>query len=185
MSQFEFISVAASLVLSFGAMRYLSGAQSLANGRRTYWVMTLWAIQGLLNITIAWWSFWDFSAVEVWNLGTFLIALSAPAVFYIGACVIVPSPVSLDTDWRAHFYGNARKPLMIVAAAGALCSAFSQFLLVEDAHVGPVGGVFILTYAVGYIFSDPRVQGGVVIANLIAVLFVLIPAVYDSGVTPA
>jgi hypothetical protein len=31
--------------------------------------MSLWAAQGLLNIVIAWWMFWNYSVIEHWNLG--------------------------------------------------------------------------------------------------------------------
>ena len=185
MSHFEFISVAASLVLSFGALRYLSGAQSLVSGHNTYWVVSLWAAQGLLNIVIAWWMFWNYSAVENWNLGEFLLVLCAPAIYYIGACVIVPSQVSLDTEWRSHFFDAARKPLMVVAVAGSLIHGYAQFLL-GGIPVPPegifVGLAFCAIYTTGYFFPNPRVQGGVVIANLIVLLLVLIPLVFDGSV---
>jgi hypothetical protein len=149
--------------------------------------MSLWAAQGLLNIVIAWWMFWNYSVIEHWNLGKFLLVLSAPATYYVGACVIVPSPVSLDTDWRSHFFDGARKPLMIVAAAGSLISGLTVFLLgdlpaVEAALLVPTLLVFTTIYATGYLFPSPRVQGGVVIANLIAILLILIPSVFDTVV---
>jgi hypothetical protein len=72
-SQFEYISIPVSLILTFGVARLLSGFQYLFTSRRTYWVHTLWCIQAGLNYLLFWWLHWNTRSIEDWTLGTYLL----------------------------------------------------------------------------------------------------------------
>ncbi|MCP4004295.1 MAG: hypothetical protein GY725_08875 [bacterium] len=114
MSQFEYVAIAVSLILSLGVARILNGISHALNGEHHYWVHTSWVLVSLANFAIYWWSFWDARNVASWHLGSFLAVLVYPALLYIGAALLVPG----DSESQAGFSRLALPPQYRSAFSG-------------------------------------------------------------------
>jgi hypothetical protein len=180
MSQFEYVAIPVSLLVTFGIARLLGGFPHVLNGRRAYWVHTLWCATAILNLFFHWWAFWDASRVEEWTLGSYLWALLYPGLCYVGATVIVPAECSAETDWRAHFF-RVRRSWFAVAAVATSTGLLTITLVAPDPASMP--GVlltigFILLYVVGYLSASETTQGVVVLLNSAGVLAAYAPLIY-------
>ena len=97
MTLFEYISVAFSVVLSLSAAQILSNIRSVLDRDRRDWVHGLWMAHILILHVIVWWSGWALRDVS-WNLASFSLALSAPALLYLTANALVPSDQSASSE---------------------------------------------------------------------------------------
>ena len=100
MTQFEFISVAVSIVLALSAARLLTALPHvLASGRR-YWVHTLWSVV-LLSIHLGfWWAIWIYREIDPWTFRAFGAVMLTPALLYLTVSTIVSdSPCTIES-WR-------------------------------------------------------------------------------------
>jgi len=181
MSQFEYVAVAVSLVLSFGAVRILNGLSYVLNGDHRYWVHTLWVLVSLSNFAVFWWGFWAASDVPAWHLGSFLLALTYPALLYIGAALLVPGDSNKATDWHAHFY-DVRRPLFLtylvatVLAGAALATNGAPGSLSPTATPGVY--VYAAIYSAGLVSRDERVHRVLALAATVAFLAIYGPSIY-------
>ena len=80
MTQFEFISVAVSIVLALSMARLLSAVPHLLAPDRRYWVPCLWAAS-LLPIHLGfWWAIWAYREVVAWTFRGFAAAMLTPVL---------------------------------------------------------------------------------------------------------
>ena len=188
MSQFEYLAIAVSLILSFTTARYLGGLPSLIGGAGRYWVCVLWALQSLVNVFMYWWTFWTWNEFEGWNLGVFLLILLYPSSTYIGAVILIPNHSESVADWQTYFIERVRRPFFSVAAistllsitvAGFYRSALQASEDVEAVYVWAATGYFVALYIVGFWSSSPRVQAFVVLGNLLGIAFVYAPIAFQ------
>ena len=175
MSHFEYISVAASLILALGVTRLVGGLTYVVQGDHRYWVHGLWCLQAVLNQAMTWWTFWNYRAVEDWTLAAFLLVLLYPVLTYVGACILVPAEASRSTDWRAHFF-DARVGLFALMIVQQVTTAVSLITInhvpVLSAPIYVLGGFGIL-YSIGLFSSDPRLHAGIVVSNALFILVLL------------
>jgi hypothetical protein len=181
MSQFEYVAIAVSLVLSFGAVRILNGLSYVLNGEHRYWVHTLWVLVSLSNFSVYWWAFWAASDVLSWHLGSFLLALTYPALLYVGAALLVPGDASRVTEWREHFF-DVRRPLFLTYLVATVLAGTVIAMSEAVGGLSPaeMPGVYAwpAIYAVGLVAKDERVHRVLAIAATIAFLAMYGPAIY-------
>jgi hypothetical protein len=67
MTLFEYIAVAVSIVLSFGAVHLLDGLPQALDRARSLWPQTLLVINLLWLHVHFWWVFWSYHRVETWK----------------------------------------------------------------------------------------------------------------------
>ena len=83
MTQFEFISVAVSIVLALSAARLLTAIPHvLAPGRR-YWIHALWSVLLLLMHLSFWWAIWIYREIDPWTFRGFVAVMLTPAFLYL------------------------------------------------------------------------------------------------------
>jgi hypothetical protein len=180
-SQFEYVAIPVSLIMTFAIARLLSGFPYLLAARRTYWVHTLWCSTAMLNVLVFWWAFWNASDFEDWTLGSYLMTLFYPAMCYVGATVLMPTHAAADTDWHDYYF-SVRKLIFSIAAIATAANlgtivVFGAIQLASPA--GLVSAVFIGLYVVGFFIDSERAQGGIVLVNATLVVAVYAPLVYE------
>ena len=108
MTQFEFISVAVSIVLAISVARLLSAVpHALAAGRR-YWVHGLW-VGILLPFHLGfWWAIWAYREVDAWTFRGFAATMLTPALLYLTVTVLVSDSPATVESWRERFYARRR-----------------------------------------------------------------------------
>jgi len=179
-SQFEYISIPVSLILTFAVARYLSGFPFLVSSKRTYWVHTLWCIQAILNCILFWWVFWNARDVATWTLGTYLLALAYPVLIYSAASVLMPSDASRETDWHEYYFG-ARRLIFSLIALGTFVQVLTAIVLhqLPVVSIGSLLGFgFISLYLIALVSNSERVHKAIVLANAAAVVVAYAPSIY-------
>jgi hypothetical protein len=181
MSQFEYVAVAVSLVLSFGAVRILNGLSYVLNGEHRYWVHTLWVLVSLSNFAVSWWAFWAASDVPSWHLGSFLLALTYPGLLYVGAALLIPGDASKVTEWRSHFY-EVRRPLfltyLVATVLGGAVSATSGAAGSLSPTEMPGVYAYAAIYSAGLVSKDERIHRVLAVAATVAFLAMYGPSIY-------
>jgi len=104
MTLFEYVTVAVSIVLSFGVVRLLDGLRSALLPERRYWVHFLWIPTKLFNHALYWWGLWALREVVSWNLASFLWVLLFPGTLYLQSTALVTTSPGGVASWRDHFY---------------------------------------------------------------------------------
>ncbi|NND00916.1 MAG: hypothetical protein HKN85_12110 [Gammaproteobacteria bacterium] len=182
MNQFEYISVAVSLVLALGITRLLEGLPIIFQGNRRYWVHWLWCLVVGINFAIMWWIFWNYRNVADWNLGKFLMVLLYPALGFVVASVLMPKEAKKDTDWRAYFYG-IRKSFFALLTLSTIAQAVVILVVAGVPMFSPpiyTISPFILLYALGIFIDNPRAQASFAVLNALMFAFLLSPMAYRS-----
>jgi hypothetical protein len=104
MTEFEYFSVAVSMIMALGIGRLLDGIGPGLDPDRRYWIHFGWLIQKLLNHVLWWWGLWSANRTFDWNLAWFLWTLSGPAILYLqSAALVTRSPESI-ASFRDRFY---------------------------------------------------------------------------------
>ena len=180
MSQFEYISIPVSLILTFAVARYLGGLPYLLSGKRTYWVHTLWCIQAVTNCILFWWVFWNARDVATWTLGSYLLTLGYPVLIYSAATVLMPSDASPETDWHEYYFG-ARKLIFSLIALGTFVQVLTAIVLHQLPVVSLgtlIGCGFISLYLTALVSKSEGVHKAIVLANAAAVVVAYAPSIY-------
>lgn len=128
MTQFEFLTVAFSILLAVTVTRIVEGLVSEVRSGRAYWVHMLWLVQTLMSAAGLWWSIWGFVNLE-WNYLIFLMVLFGPMLLFTQALALVPR-VMEDIKWKTYFYKNVRF-YMLVSAVTVLYMLELSFLLTD------------------------------------------------------
>ncbi len=132
MTQFEFISVAASIVLALSAARLLAALPHLLAPGRRYWVHALWAMI-LLTVHLGfWWAIWIYREVDPWTFRGFATVMLTPALLYLTVSTLVSDSPATIESWRTHFYARHRIFFSLFLAT-ALSIPFRQLTVLGDA----------------------------------------------------
>jgi len=172
MTLFEYISVAFSVVLSLSAAQIFANIRFFLDPARRDWVHALWVVHLLVLHVIVWWSGWALRDAS-WNLATFSLALSGPALLYVTVNILVPSDRS--GSLREHFLANrtlfftARGLLVIISLAISYMLLDTPFL--TRARLSAV--VLLTICAVGIASANYRVQIALAILGLLLEVFVI------------
>ena len=105
MTLFEYVTVAVSIVLSFGVVRLLDGLRAAALPECRYWVHLAWIPTKLLNHALYWWGLWSLRDAASWNFAMFLWVLLFPATLYLQSTALVTTRPDAVSSWRDHFFG--------------------------------------------------------------------------------
>ncbi len=132
MTQFEFISVAVSIVLALSAARLLGALTHLLTPGRRYWVHALWAAS-LLAIHLGfWWAIWTYREVDPWTFRGFAAVMLTPALLYLTVSTLVSDSPAAIESWRTHFYARHRIFFSLFLAL-ILSAPLRQFAVLGDA----------------------------------------------------
>lgn len=120
MTLFEYITIANSLILSFGVSRLLGGLPELLRADKPYWLHLLWVFGLLVNYPLMFWQMWNYRTVENWQFFSFLLVLATPAACLLTASFLVPTKPSEESDWEQYYYDNRRGIFGSLAIASML-----------------------------------------------------------------
>ena len=187
MSQFEFISVAVSLVLALGVTRLLEGLPILAQSKNRCWVHWFWCVQIGTNFAMTWWIFWNYREVDNWNLLKFLLVLVYPAMSFVVAAILIPKDAKSNTDWHDYFYkirptlfgtlgfAMAAQAIVVTVVTGA--NIFSQATYLITA--------FVIIYLIGFYTKNPKAHAIIVCVHALMMCLVLAPLAFYEFNIPA
>lgn len=181
MTLFEYLAVAVSIVLSFGAVRLLDGLPYALSREHRYWPHTIWMINLLWLHIQFWWVFWSYSRVTSWSYAQFLLAVAGPGLLYSLANTGLSSSPSAVTSWEAHFYG-IRQRFFLLFACLYFVLGLSGWLILEVPFFDPlriVQASVIVVSLVGARWATPAVHW--VLAPLFTVYLFAVTAAIALG----
>ncbi|MBW2496917.1 MAG: hypothetical protein JRF61_06550 [Deltaproteobacteria bacterium] len=127
MNQFEFITVAISIVMALGVSRLLDAlGPALRPGSRS-WIHVGWIAQKFFNHVLWWWTIWYIRDAE-WNLGLFVFELVGPVILYLQAAALAAPSEQSPLSWQDRFFeirvpfflGNLALVVITLSAPSAL-----------------------------------------------------------------
>jgi hypothetical protein len=178
MTLFEYLAIAFSLVLSFAAMRLISGLSYAAQPGRRYWVHLAFVLGHLFFTILVFWNLWNLRDV-IWNLPRFVLALAYPGLVYFTACALIPEQASAVDSWRSYYY-SARRRFFIGIAAIVVVVAFAGTAILGLPWLHPVRipQLFAMGIALLGAFSpSPRVHACLAVLALL-MASVVVPVVF-------
>ena len=105
MSQFEYVSVAVSLVYALAFSRLLGSALAAFRSPARYSVHAAWLVAMFLVAAFAWWRFWTVREVD-WSGPLFVYALVTPAVVSLLVSALIGDDVEKLGSYRDVFLRN-------------------------------------------------------------------------------
>jgi hypothetical protein len=114
-----------SIVLGLAVSRLVSGmAQLLQKRRKTpaYWLHSIWMVNTLIGVVIAWWVQYRWRHNEHWSLWLCLWLLVAPITYSFASALLFPNEQEGEpiTNWRQHYYSTNRSFFLLIAATFAI-----------------------------------------------------------------
>ena len=173
MTQFEFISVAVSIVLALSAARLLNALPHVLTPGRRYWIHALWSVLLLLMHLSFWWAIWSYREIDPWTFRGFVAVMLAPGFLYLTASTLVSDNPAAIESWRTHFYARHRTFFSLFLAV-VLSALLRQFMVLGDAFAPPFEGgtaiyltisvsLVLLTLATGIIATGERIHSVLVV----------------------
>lgn len=182
MSTFEYLAIAFSLVLSFGAMRIIAGLPSAFQVGGRYWVHLSVTLGLLLAIVVTFWTMLSYRAAS-WTLPTFMLALASPGLLFFASCALIPDDAPSVASWREYFY-SVRQRYWIAILVWAITIATSSTLILGMPwnHPGrlPQGFAFLVA-AIGATSASERVQATLTVASWIATALISLTIATQPG----
>jgi len=105
---FEFLSVAASIVLALGLGTLISSIPYVFDAHRRDWLHALAFVTLIAGHILAWWRIWPLNSVAHWNILGFAILMGTPLSLYLAATALVSSNPDRVASWKEHFSGRSR-----------------------------------------------------------------------------
>jgi hypothetical protein len=141
MTQFEFISVFASIILGLGLTHLLTGAIQQVYRRQMDYVQSCYALVAFLLIVLNWWGLFAWKDASDWSLIQFLVLMLWSLSMFV-LCVAVYPPGELAKE---VFEKHRSVVLLAVAAVGVLDIAQTALhsALFEPATYLPVVSHFV------------------------------------------
>jgi hypothetical protein len=172
MTLFEYVTVAVSIVLSFGLVRLLDGVRpALARGR-VYRVHAMWVAIKLLNHVVLWWALWNYRDAVAWNLARFAWVLLPPALLYLQATALVTRAPQDVADWKDHFF-EIRRWFFTINVVLVSVSSIGSYMIggVPLTHpLRPIQGLLLAASLLGLASEDERLHTFVALASLLLVV---------------
>lgn len=160
MSLFEYLMVMVSIILGLGATQLLRGFSKIAQSSSRFHLLNIWA--GILFWVYlqTWWAYWDMHKVLIWNQFHFYLLLAGPCALFAATEILMPSSLTANTDWRAHFF-KVQKWFFGIFFGFAVIAAISTFILLEFPLTHPyraVQGTALILILAGYFTRSDNVQ---------------------------
>ncbi|MFT5098269.1 MAG: hypothetical protein ACI9VI_001384 [Candidatus Azotimanducaceae bacterium] len=130
MTLFEYITIANSLILSFGVSRLLGGIPELFRADKPYWLHLLWVFGLLVNYPLMFWQMWNYRMVEDWQFFSFLLVLATPAACLLTANFLIPTKPEKESNWEQYYFNN-RSGIFGNLAIASMFTLLSTFLLLD------------------------------------------------------
>ncbi len=108
MTIFEFLSVAASIVLALGLGKLISSIPYVFDAHKRDWLHALAFVTLIAGQFLAWWRIWPLNSVAHWNILGFAILMGTPLSLYLAATALVSSNPDRVASWKEYFSENSR-----------------------------------------------------------------------------
>jgi len=160
-SEFEFISVLISMIVSLGIAQLLRGVAQAVHERKQApidSVHLVWTAGVFLNLVLNWWVLFSWRDHEVWSFTLFLSLILWAVALYLPVVFLYPPQKPANESWAAVYASNRQWFLgafALFAAADIWVTALRGGLFDPPVYLAFVGHYLILWVA-GVFIASPR-----------------------------
>ena len=108
MTIFEFLSIAASIVLALGLGSLITSIPCVFDAHKRDWLHALAFVTLIAAHLLAWWRIWPLNSVAHWNILGFAILMGTPLSLYLATTALLPSDPDRVASWKVHFSESSR-----------------------------------------------------------------------------
>lgn len=178
MTIFEFLSVAASIVLALGLSTLIASIPYVFDSRKRDWLHALTFVALFAAHILIWWRIWPLHSVASWNFAGFTILMGSPLSLCLAATAMVSSSPDQVDNWKEQF--SERSPWIFSAFAAVMMIGILRGYVLLD--ITPTWwSIAVPTGLVIAAFSDRR---SFHIAAVIILVLVLARIAYASFSAP-
>ena len=163
MTQFEYIAIAPTLILSFSLARVLSNLSPIFTSKNRYWIHSTWVVVLIANHVGMFFIYWVFHLNDDWSFAEFILFLTHPVGLLIVSSLLIPS--SEVADYRTHFE-SIRFSFYVVWIVAMAADPILGFVVLDFPVTHPANliSVFVvLAFSFGVIFRRSSVDAGLAI----------------------
>jgi len=113
---FEFLSVAASIVLALGLSILKTSIPYVFDAHKRDWLHSATFVALVAGHILAWWRIWPLNSVANWNILGFAILMGTPLSLYLAATALVSKNPDQVESWKEKFSDNSRWLFSALAA---------------------------------------------------------------------
>ena len=171
MSQFEFVTVAASLVMALAIGRLVYALPFVLNPRHFDWLHAVYAISLVLFSFQIWWRSWGYANVEPWTLLKMIVLILPNILVYLSALFLVGESPGKIRSW-GKFLDESGQAMFGAFFATMLAILLRNYYL-DGALPGIPGIAASLVSFVGMLWRNRAVWWVIVVlinASFIAVI---------------
>jgi hypothetical protein len=171
-TQFEFLSAAASIVFALSIGRIISVLPHIFGEKKNLIaiaaVMTLFFWQ-----LIVWWNLWNLNTVTDWNFIGFLLFIGTPLAYYLATHILVPANPETISSWQEHY--TTRSRLFTGSFAFAMTVGALRIGYLEGFNSGQYifGPILVSILCVGTLTTNRNAHGMIMLFIFIAGIFVI------------
>ena len=172
MSQFEFVSVAASLVIALAIARLVSALPSVMNPKRLDWLHSIFAISLVLFSFQIWWRSWGHVEVESWSLLKMIVLIIPNILIYLCALFLVGEKPQKVRSWARFFDSSGQA--MFGAFFATMLAILTRNYYLDGLLPGLPGITVSLACLAGMVWRNRVLWWAIVVlvdASFIAVIF--------------
>ena len=131
MSEFEFYSVAISIVLALALGKLVSSIPSVFSRDRFDWVFGLFYVVALLGPLFHWKQVWKLHAHASWSMIDFGLLMAPSIALYLAIHVLISDTPVQVVSWRDHFQ-RVHRWFFVAFLASLLTGQARDRVLVDD-----------------------------------------------------
>ena len=102
-SQFEYLSIAISMVFAISVSRQVAAIPYVFSKSRWDWLYAGYFLAILLMQWQFWWRMWSFQSIEVWQFHGFVLMMTGTFAYYLATFTLIPDKPENCRSWREHF----------------------------------------------------------------------------------
>ncbi len=185
MSQFEYVSIAVSMVYALVISRLLGSAFAALRAPARYSVHVAWLFTLFLLCAFSWWRLWDIREID-WSGPLFVFAFVSPAILSLQVSALIGDDIEKPHSYRDVFFRN-RVPFFAITCIFCVVGFLAPWIygIASWFSVGPYQRVTLVGLAIsaaGIALPAHRAQVAIVTCALIGLVAgFLVPFSNASG----
>jgi hypothetical protein len=172
LTQFEFVTVAASLVMAMAIGRLVYALPFVLNPKQFDWLHAVFAISLVLFSFQIWWRSWGYAEVETWTLLKMIVLILPNILVYLSALFLVGEEPQKVCSWGKFLDASGQS--MFRAFFATMLAILLRNWYLEGSAPGAPGIAATLVSFVGMLWRNRAIWWVIVVSINISFVAVVV-----------